>query len=125
MGRRYKKQQYFRGERGFLLLTKIFWSIRLLLSSQFHTLFPWLSIVLFELHYHGPPVEGDGRRGRRTRRRRPRPAAAAPQSCRVALVLLAEAHLALSSSLGHADVVHHEQVDVDVVGAGAADLLVV
>ncbi len=43
----------------------------------------------------------------------------------VALVVFAEAHLALSPSLGHADVVHHEQVDVDVVGAGAADLLVV
>ena len=43
----------------------------------------------------------------------------------VALVVFAEAHLALSPSLRHADVVHHEQVDVDVVGAGAADLLVV
>ncbi len=43
----------------------------------------------------------------------------------VALVVLAKAHLALPPSLRHADVVHHEQVDVDVVGAGAPDLLVV
>ena len=42
--------------------------------------------------------------------------------CAVALVLLAEAHAALAAALGHADVVHHEHVYVNVVGAAAADL---
>ena len=32
----------------------------------------------------------------------------------VALVLLAEAHFAPAATLRHADVVHHEVVDVDV-----------
>ena len=40
----------------------------------------------------------------------------------VALVLLAEAHAALPAALGHADVVDHEHVYVNVVGAAAADL---
>ena len=40
----------------------------------------------------------------------------------VALVFLAEAHAALPSALGHAHVVHHEHVNVYVVGAAAPDL---
>ena len=40
----------------------------------------------------------------------------------VALVLLAEAHLALAAALRHAHVVHHEHVNVYVVGAAATDL---
>jgi len=35
----------------------------------------------------------------------------------VTLVVLAEAHLALSSPLAHAHVVHHEHVDVQILGA--------
>ena len=42
----------------------------------------------------------------------------------VAFVLLAEAHLALAAALRHADVVHDEQVYVNVIGAHAADFLV-
>ena len=37
-------------------------------------------------------------------------------------VLLTEAHDPVLPSLRHADVVHHEHVDVNVVGAAAADL---
>ena len=42
----------------------------------------------------------------------------------VAFVLLAEAHLALAAALRHADVVHDEQVYVNVVGADTTDFLV-
>ena len=41
----------------------------------------------------------------------------------VALVLLAEAHVAVTVALGHAGVVHHEEVDLEVVGAGSPDLV--
>ena len=58
---------------------------------------------------------GGGCRGRAGRR---------PPAGAVALVLLAEAHPALPAALGHADVVHHEQVDLDVVGAAPPHLQV-
>ena len=48
--------------------------------------------------------------------------AAVRGDCAVALVLLAEAHAALAAALGHAHVVHHEHVNVNVVGAAAPDL---
>ena len=51
---------------------------------------------------HGPHQSGFGLRGL------------------VALVLLAEAHPALSPALWHAYVVHHEEVDVDVICAAPA-----
>ena len=40
----------------------------------------------------------------------------------IALVLLAKAHLALAAALGHAHVIDHEQVDLNVVCAAPADL---
>ena len=58
----------------------------------------------------------DGRQGRQERE------GWVPGSGGVALVLLAEAHASLAAPLGHAHVVHHEHVDVDVVGAAAPDL---
>jgi hypothetical protein len=42
----------------------------------------------------------------------------------VALVLLAEAHVAVTVPLRHASVVHHEEVDLEVVGACPPDLVV-
>jgi len=42
----------------------------------------------------------------------------------VALVFLAEAHVAVPVSLGHARVVHHEEVHVEVVGASSLHLVV-
>ena len=47
---------------------------------------------------------------------------AAPR--RVALVLLTEAHVAVSVALRHAAVVHHEEVDLQVLCAGPLDLVV-
>jgi hypothetical protein len=44
------------------------------------------------------------------------------RGCGVAFILLAEAHLAATSSLGHADVVNHEVVDVKVIGATTTNL---
>ena len=43
---------------------------------------------------------------------------------RVTFVLLTEAHDAVLSSLRHTDVVHHEEVDVNLVRAGPPDGLV-
>ena len=42
----------------------------------------------------------------------------------IALVLLTEAHVAVSVSLSHAAVVHHEEVDLQLVGAGPPDVVV-
>ena len=42
----------------------------------------------------------------------------------VTLVLLAEAHVAVPVSLGHARVVHHEEIHVEVVRASALHLVV-
>ena len=42
---------------------------------------------------------------------------------RVAVVFLTEAHVALGVALCHADVVHHEQVDVQGVSARTPDRL--
>ena len=43
---------------------------------------------------------------------------------RVALVLLAEAHVTVPVALRHAGVVHHEKVHVETVCAGSLDLIV-
>ena len=43
---------------------------------------------------------------------------------RVALVLLTEAHVAMPVALCHAGVVHHEEVDLEVVSACSPDLIV-
>ena len=42
----------------------------------------------------------------------------------VAVVLLTEAHVTVATPLGHADMAHHEEVDVQVVCTGAAHCLV-
>ena len=42
----------------------------------------------------------------------------------VALVFLAEAHVTVPVSLGHAGVVHHEKVHIEVVGARSLHLVV-
>ena len=42
---------------------------------------------------------------------------------RVAVVFLTEAHVALGVALSHADVVHHEQVDIQGVSARPPDRL--
>ena len=42
----------------------------------------------------------------------------------VAHVLLAEAHVAVPVALGHAGVVHHEEVYVEIVRASSLDLVV-
>ena len=43
---------------------------------------------------------------------------------RIALVLLAEAHVAVAVTLGHAGVVHHEEVHLEVVRARSTNLVV-
>ena len=43
---------------------------------------------------------------------------------RIALVLLTEAHVTVAVSLSHAAVVHHEEVDLQLVGAGPPDVVV-
>ena len=42
----------------------------------------------------------------------------------IAFVLLAEAHVTVSVTLGHTRVIHHEKVDLEVVGAGSLHLIV-
>ena len=42
----------------------------------------------------------------------------------IALVLLTEAHVTVAVTLSHAAVVHHEEVDLQVLGAGPLDLVV-
>ena len=42
----------------------------------------------------------------------------------IALVLLAEAHVSVPVTLGHARVVHHEEVDLEVVRARPLHLVV-
>jgi len=42
----------------------------------------------------------------------------------IALVLLTEAHVTVAVSLSHAAVVHHEEVDLQLLGAGPPDVVV-
>ena len=53
-----------------------------------------------------------------------REAAEAVSRGRVALVLLAEAHVAVPVALRHAGVIHHEEVHVKVVCARSSNLIV-
>ena len=72
-------------------------------------------------HVAAVDESGDGPDGHHGREER-HGGVAARRHGAVALVFLAEAHAALPAALGHAHVVHHEHVNVYVVGAAAPDL---